>query len=824
MNGLDASGFWLLGLGLLVGFLAGAIFARKHRTAVEQQLEQEKILLRRLINHIPACIYVKDLAGRYLVNNLVHLKHLGVETQEEAEGKTVFDFLDQDLAAKFDLVDKEVMSSDRSTGTLEEHMRKEDGACYWHSTEKNPLHDRSGNVIGMVGVSRDISREKRDLEELERTRRFLETVVNNLPIMVFIKDADELRFLLYNKAGEELTGYSKEDVAGKNDFDMFPREEAESFIRCDRATLAGGKLVDIPEEKILTRYHGERILHTRKIPILDDEGVPRYLLGISEDITEKKAAERELQRAKDDAEVANQAKGAFLANMSHEIRTPMNGIIGMTEHVMTTDLTRDQRQYLNLISQSAESLLKLINDILDFSKIEAGKFELDPHEFDLRDGIGDTLQTLGFRAAEKNLELTFRIDPDVPDRLVGDLARLRQVLVNLIGNSLKFTQEGEVLLDIRLKSRTAERVTLLFSVKDTGIGIPSEKQGLIFESFSQAESSTTRAYGGTGLGLAISSQLVEMMGGRIQVESDPGTGSTFFFTAGFGMASDEITTSFAVPDCIKAIRVLVVDDNETSRRYLQDTINGWGMDCVVAAGGDEAMQLLDSGGNGGAGPFQLVLLDFSMPGMDGKQVALRIRERFGGEAPPVVFLSFAGKTVSSEEFAKQGVGVVASLTKPVKQSDLLSVISRIFESGSSTEGSPGDGDSSSPEIPPMKFLLAEDGRVNQLVATSLLENMGHSVEVAANGEEAFTAFRNKEFDAVLMDVQMPVMDGFEATRAIRDLEKETGGHIPIIAMTANAMKGDRQKCLDAGMDDYLSKPVRSRDLVAILEKYAPSVQ
>ncbi len=529
-------------------------------------------------------------------------------------------------------------------------------------------------------------------------------------------------------------------------------------------------------------------------------------------VLERQRAAEELRIAKEAAETASRAKGEFLANMSHEIRTPMNGIIGMTELLQATKLKKDQREYLRLVDQSANSSLSVINDILDFSKIEAGKLELDHHEFDLRDSLGDTLQILGFRGAERGLELAYRVHSDVPDCLVGDLGRLRQVLVNLVGNALKFTHEGEVVVDVRLEMLTADAASLHFVVEDTGIGIADEKQKTIFESFTQAEGSTTRTYGGTGLGLSISRELVRLMKGRMWMESELGKGSRFHFTALFGLGSEELHAARMAPETLHGLPVLVVDDNGTNRRILRDMLSNWEMSPVVASGGAEALEKLEVA-KSSENPVRLILLDVMMPEMDGTTVARHVRERYGTEAPRILVLSSAGHKIPKEEIATLGIDRV--LTKPVKQSDLLDAITRVFGVATRDEApaTPVRPDS----VRPMKVLLAEDGRVNQMVATKLLEDRGHSVVIAENGVTAVELYEQGGFDAILMDVQMPEMDGFEATKVIREREKETGVHIPIIAMTANAMKGDREACLEVGMDDYVAKPVRSKDLFAAVE-------
>jgi PAS domain S-box-containing protein len=705
---------------------------------------------------------------------------------------------------------------------------------HWEASSAAP-HEAS--VCPVCGGRAEPAADPATVEFLRQQTRLLSLILESMGDGLVVAD-EHGRFLFFNPAAERIVGLGQSDLAPEDwskHYGLFFPDGQTPFPPADLPLARALRGEDSNQVEMFIRNpkvpEGVFISVTGR-PLRDEHGVLRGGVVVFREITQRKQAEEDLQRAKEAAEQANRTKSQFLANVSHEIRTPLNGILGMTELALDTPLTDEQRDYLTTVKTSTHALLAVINDLLDFSKMEAGRFDLVPVEFCLRDALGDALKTLAFRAFSKGLELAYEVDPQVPDRLVGDWLRLRQVLTNLVGNAIKFTEMGEVVVQVsRIEDRGSRieksdlqssildprsSVSLHFSVSDTGIGIPADKLQAIFQPFVQADESMSRKYGGTGLGLAISAKLVEAMGGRIAVQSTPGQGSTFAFVVPLACAADGGQPAEPAPAGLKGLPVLIVEDNASQRRILANMLAAWGARPTTADGGQAALKLLRDG-QSGEPAFAAVLVDAVMPGLDG----LALAEGAAGwpHRPPLILMhNFTERHEVNERC--QELGFAAALTKPFKPVELHRVLSQVL-AGTLPPMVPPTGDDPLPaQLGPspcsLRLLVAEDNAVNQKFMNYLLRKLGHQPVLVANGRDALEALAQAPFDALLMDVQMPELDGLEAARRLRAAEAGTGRHLPILAMTAYAMKGDRERCLEAGMDYYLSKPIDAQELARVL--------
>ncbi len=795
--------------------------ALENQKAAERSYKIANSFYNSLVEGLPQNIFRKDVNFRFTFANKRFCDTVGCPL-EKIIGKTDFDFYPRELAQKYQRDDIRIMSTGEILDTVEAHQTATGGKIYVHVV-KTPIRNDEGEIIGTQGIFWNVTERKRIEEELNRERDLLRTLLNNTPDQIYFKDAQS-RFIRVSRGLlERFNTKALEDIIGKSDFDFFSEEHARAAYEDEQRIIRTGiPVLDKPEKETWPDGHETWAL-TTKMPMRNNDGVIIGTFGISKDITALEMAQRELQVARDAALETARIKSEFLANMSHEIRTPMNAIIGMSGLLMDTELSEDQHDFVDTIRSSADSLLTIINDILDFSKIEAGKMELEKIDFDLVELVEGTVELLATKAYSKGLELLFWVDHDVPAKLRGDPGRLRQVIVNLLSNAVKFTHEGEVVVRVERQDENNNNVTLKFSVRDTGIGIRPEVQQMIFQSFTQADGSTTRKYGGTGLGLAICKQLTELMGGDIGVCSDLGKGSTFHFR--IPLEKQPIATSQTPrgKSALAGMHALIVDDNATNRRLLEHQLGSFHMITDTASGGTEALEMLEAAWQKGL-PYDLIILDHQMPEMDGVTLARKIRTNPHGGDVRMLMLTSLGLRLDDVKLKE--LGLCAYLVKPVKQSKLEECLERVCSQAPESPAGQAPTAAQALESAPasgrrigMRILVAEDNPVNQKVILRQLKKLGHGADAVANGIEVLQALKNIPYDVVLMDCQMPEMDGYEASRLLRERQKtQAGAPCHIIALTANALAGDRQRCLDAGMDDYISKPVHLEELHAALER------
>jgi two-component system, sensor histidine kinase and response regulator len=805
----------------------GIFYDVTQRKRIEEELAYERDLLRALLDYIPDRIYFKDVNCRFMRCSKSMARRLGLEDPRGVIGKTDFDFHPAEQAQEFYNDEQRILLTGQALINKLEKQVDVDGQEIWASVTKVPIYTQSGTIAGLVGLSRDITQLKQTEQALRRAEEKYRAIYENSVEGIFQTTRDG-HFLSANPALARMYGYNspEEVVAALTDIehqlyvDPSRREEFSRLMR-EQGEVSGFESQIYRKDKSIIWI--SESARTAK----DAAGNLLYYEGIVEDITLRKLAEFEREKAREAALESARTKAQFLANMSHEIRTPMNAITGMTGLLADTRLTQEQREYVETISTSTGTLLSVINDILDFSKIEAGKLSLEVIDFDLRETVESSVEMLAERAHKKNIELACWIEPEVSTRLRGDPIRLRQILANLVSNAVKFTEKGEVLVHVTKLEEDTQRFVARFEVKDTGIGISPQAMARIFQEFTQADGSTTRKYGGTGLGLTISKQLVTLMQGKIGVESTPGQGSTFWFGIPFEKqpATDASPTNPAT-DALGGLRVLVVDDTISLQQILHQQFQQWKIQDEFASTTVEALTEIQGAVEDGD-PYPLLLIDIDLTDTDGLSLAQTIKNDPQLAASRIIMLTTLLNRLNTTTM--KATGISACLVKPIRQSRLLECLVDVMSASGAASAQPMDADPGSSSSATMhaaarnvRILLAEDNLVNQRVALKQLKKLGFSADCVSNGNEVLSALQRVPYDIIIMDCQMPEMDGYEVTRRIRQSSSDSYIHLRsapyIIALTANAMHGDREHCLSLGMNDYLTKPLHLHDLEAVLQR------
>ncbi|WP_019172342.1 PAS domain-containing hybrid sensor histidine kinase/response regulator [Pseudaminobacter salicylatoxidans] len=825
-------------------YVAGFLFDVTEIKARENEAEEARQRLANVLESLPAGVIIYDRDDRFVLANHKIQTSLPAMAEGWKPGRPLREAIEYAHAAGYfrDTGDAELdaLYDTNPEGWVTRYIERY-AARHAVSERLNPdgrwvkAFDTRSDDGTYVGVRVDITELKEREKALRDSMRQIELyrhVLDELPVSTYVKNSD-LAFEFVNKMWCGIGGISKEEALGRTDRDFFGAE-GEGFAARDMDVLRTGELSEV--EETLTHSDGTmRHLIAKKSRLVSRDGSV-HLIGSSTDITELKQRETELQEAQRRAVLADRAKSEFLANMSHEIRTPMNGVLGMAELLAKSDLDAKQRTFTDIIVKSGNALLTIINDILDFSKIDAGQLVLDPAPFNLAEAVEDVATLVSTRAKEKDLELIVRVAPHLRDLFIGDVGRIRQIITNLVGNAVKFTDAGHVLIDVTGETANGT-ANLRIAVTDTGIGIPADKLNLIFDKFSQVDASSTRRHEGTGLGLAITSRLVHLMGGEIGVESMEGKGSTFWFTLALPTAGRSEGRRVTPVD-VTGARILIVDDNAVNRAILLEQMASWNFDACAAQSGPEGLKVLQAAASLGVG-VDCIVLDYQMPGMTGAEMARVVRNTSQLAATPIVMLTSVDQSLAQASY--RDLVIDAQLIKPARSSTLLealvTTIQRrrmegvpapalpIAEAPPAVEQVASPAAVARPRRPGrapghrVDILVAEDNEVNQLVFTQMLGETAHTFEIVSNGRKAVDAFREMNPRMILMDVSMPEMNGLEATATIREMEGTSGGHVPIVGVTAHALKGDRERCLEAGMDDYLSKPISPKALLEKLERW-----